>query len=309
MPPPGETTQNNEDEQQPLLTDNFSKAKSNSDVDKSQSKDKKDESSDKIGVYDSAFFMVAGSIGGEVVAMPYAMSRLGIVYGSLAILVVAILAYISNMMYLKVKDTVPGNHKSIYELAYCLSGRAAIFVVCAIQYMLVFTDMILYYIIIGDTFSQLFHQYFIHDTDGKTISEKKNDLKVEPMHAQILGEKAFHILFIGGILMSVIFMRKLRDFKVIAYLFFVASLLLVSLMGLELWMNGTHGDETLESLQDIRIDYHLITAFNIIFQAFCAQFIVFPTYLEMKNRSNQRFSSASALAFFLDTLIFVLIGI
>ena len=86
-----------------------------------------------MGVYDSAFFIVASSIGGaELVAMPYAISRLGIGLGSLAILVVAILSFISSMMYLKVKDTVPGNHESIYELAYCLSGRAAIFMVCAI---------------------------------------------------------------------------------------------------------------------------------------------------------------------------------
>ena len=175
--------------------------------------------------------------------------------------------------------------------------------------MLVFSDMILYYIIIGDTFSQLFHQYFMHDTEGKTIMEKKNDLKTESLHAQVLGEKAFHILLIGGILVSVIFMRKLRDFKVVSYLFIIASLLLVTLMGFELWIKGSQVLLTFENLRDIKIDYHLVTAFNIIFQAFCAQFIVFPTYLEMKNRSNQKFARASGLAFSLDALFFVLIGI
>ena len=57
------------------------------------------------------------------------------------------------MMYLKIKDTLPGNTKSAYEMAYVLFGRPAIFVVCITQYLLVVSDITLYYIIIGDTFS------------------------------------------------------------------------------------------------------------------------------------------------------------
>ena len=97
--------------------------------------------------------MVASTLGGELVAVPYAMSRMGIIYGAASIVAIGILSHISSMMYLKVKDLTPGKHETVYELAYTLSGRAAIFVVCIVQYFLNFFSIVLYYIIIGDTAS------------------------------------------------------------------------------------------------------------------------------------------------------------
>lgn len=72
---------------------------------------------------------------------------------------VAIFSHISNMMYLKVKDLTPCRHESIYELAYLLLGRWAIYVVCTVQYLLNFSSIVLYYIIIGDTTSNLFSHF------------------------------------------------------------------------------------------------------------------------------------------------------
>ena len=91
--------------------------------------------------------------------MPYAISRMGLLVGLVSIVGIACLSHISSMMYLKVKDLTPGNHESIFELAYTLSGRPAIFVVCLVQYFLNFFSIVLYYMVIGDTASQLFQQY------------------------------------------------------------------------------------------------------------------------------------------------------
>jgi len=107
----------------------------------------------RMGVRDTAFALVASTIGGELIALPYAMSHLGLYLGILAIIGIGFLSHVSSMMYLKVGDLVPGNHKSVFELAYALSGRSAIFVVCIVQYFLNFFKIVLYYMIIGDTFS------------------------------------------------------------------------------------------------------------------------------------------------------------
>lgn len=104
---------------------------------------------------DTALALVASGVGGELIAMPYAMSRLGFYVGFAAIIGIGLLSLFSSMMYIKVKDTIPGNTKSAYEMAHVLFGRPALFVVCIAQYMLVFSDIVLYYIVIGDTLSQL----------------------------------------------------------------------------------------------------------------------------------------------------------
>lgn len=66
------------------------------------------------------------------------------------------MSHVSNMMYIKVKDLVAnGRYESIYELSYVLFGRNAIFIVCTVQYMLNFTAIILYFIILGDCMEQM----------------------------------------------------------------------------------------------------------------------------------------------------------
>ena len=87
---------------------------------------------------------------------------MGLYLGAGTLVAVAISSHISNMMYLKVKDLTPCRHESIYEIAYLLLGRWAIYVVCAVQYLLNFSSMILYYIIIGDTASHIFSHFYVN---------------------------------------------------------------------------------------------------------------------------------------------------
>jgi len=57
----------------------------------------------------------------------------------------------------------------VYEIAYALYGRKAIFFVCIIQYILNFAAIILYYILLGDCFEQLSSSVSIGNTQQDKI--------------------------------------------------------------------------------------------------------------------------------------------
>lgn len=109
----------------------------------------------KLGVFETTLALVAATVGGEIVAIPFAVQRLGIWLGLFVFLAVAFLSHISNMMYLQVKDLSGGRYESVYELAYALYGRSAIFFVCVVQYMLSFAGIVLYFIVLSDAFESI----------------------------------------------------------------------------------------------------------------------------------------------------------
>ena len=100
--------------------------------------------------------LVATNIGGGILGVPFAFYHMGMINGVFVCLSVAILSHISSMLYLRLKDLTPRKYESIYEIAYLLTGRSSIFVVCAIQLAMVFSSMLIYYMIIGDTIAKLF---------------------------------------------------------------------------------------------------------------------------------------------------------
>mgnify|MGYP000589569592 CR=1 FL=1 len=89
-------------------------------------------------------------------------------------LVIAIIAQISAMVYLRVA-TLTKRH-SIYEIAYLLIGRKSIFIVCSGLLLTGLASMILYYIIIGDTVAQLWAQFFVKGAAGRKFSDVKVEL-------------------------------------------------------------------------------------------------------------------------------------
>ena len=106
--------------------------------------------------------LVAGTIGGEMMALPHAIRHLGLFVSLGTIITVAIVSHISNMMHLKVKDLAPCHHESIYEIAYLLLGRPAIYMVCIVQYLINFSSIVLYLIIIGDTAANISGHFFVN---------------------------------------------------------------------------------------------------------------------------------------------------
>ncbi len=149
----------------------------------------------------------------------------------------------------------------------------------------------------------------MEDTTLKTLPEKKNELTVQPLYAQVLGEKATHVLIIGVLLLSVIFMKKLRELKIISYLFIGATAIFTCLLGVEVLVGGKHPEVTYDSLTSVKVDHHLISAFNILCFAFNVQFIVFPAYNELSGRSDKKFAAASIMSFSIDAVCYTLVSL
>ena len=169
-----------------------------------------------------------------MVAIPYAIHHLGLFLAVGTLIAVAIVSHISNMMYLRVKDLTPCKHESVYEIAYLLFGRPAIYTVCIVQYLLNFSSMVLYYIIIGDTAANIFSHFFVNKDASMTRGETKEELKSEPSWIQILSHRSTSILVVGAALLSIIFMRQLRELKLISYIFMLTMFIFLGLLFAEL---------------------------------------------------------------------------
>ena len=264
---------------------------------------------EKMSVIDTALTLVASTIGGEIVAVPYAIYRMGIYLGGFTIILVAILSHTSNMMYLRIKDVTPVHLESIFELAYILLGRWAIYAVCTIQYVLNYGQIVLYYIIIGETIANVIASFFFDSDVNKSQSEMKELLKLEPAWTQILAHKAATIIFVGILLLSVIFMRKLRELKQLSYIFMAVMVLFFGLFIAELFINGGNVALSYSDVNHVKFDHRLITAFSIIVFTYVVQFQVFPAFTELKNRSNERFAKASIVSVVIETAAYLLIGL
>lgn len=96
-----------------------------------------------MSISDTGLALVAATIGGEIVAIPFAVSQMGLVISLLTIILIAAFSHISNLMYLATKDLVPGRFESVYEIGYVLTGRKGIYLICAVQYLLNFISMVL----------------------------------------------------------------------------------------------------------------------------------------------------------------------
>ena len=111
---------------------------------------------EKMNIFQTALAVVATNAGGGVLGTPYAFYHLGIINAIIITLTIAAASQASVMIYLRTKDLTPRKYESVYEIAYLLSGRNAIFVVILTQLLSALGCMILYYIILGDTTGNLF---------------------------------------------------------------------------------------------------------------------------------------------------------
>ena len=176
-----------QDEEEPLLA-TTSNSKINSDEPASDK---------KLSLFETTLALIAATIGGEIVAVPYAMQQMGIYLAVVVILGSGALSHFSIIMYLKVKDMTPSKPESVFEIAHILFGRPAIFVVCLVQYFLNYVLIVLYFIIIGDILGQL-TVHFLEPKHNDALAEKSDWLK-------FFGGRTAWILVIGVALLFVVF--------------------------------------------------------------------------------------------------------
>ena len=115
---------------------------------------------------------MASNIGGGILGFPYAYYHCGLFLGLILTLVMATLSHFSTLLYLKTKDLTPRRYESVYEIAYLLLVRPSIFVVCAVMFAANIGSIIMYYILIGETWSTLTTQFFVSHVDDSIAAEE-----------------------------------------------------------------------------------------------------------------------------------------
>lgn len=116
---------------------------------------------EKLSIFQTALALVASNIGGGILGFPFAYYHCGLFLGLILTLIMATLSHFSTLLYLKTKDLTPRRYESVYEIAYLLLGRPSIFIVCAVMFASNLGSIVMYYILIGETWTTLTTQFFV----------------------------------------------------------------------------------------------------------------------------------------------------
>ena len=170
--------------------------------------------------------------------------------------------------------------------------------------------MVLYYIVIGDTSSQLWAQFFIKGAIGRKYEDFKLDLVQEAWWVQVITHRTSTIILVGCISLIFIFKQQLEELKSISYVFLTVVFLFIALLFVELVRDKDLQMESFDEMAAVKVDYHLLTAFSIFLFAYAFQFMVFPAYNELENkRGANRFAWSSAISIIIYTTALVSTGI
>jgi len=96
---------------------------------------------------------------------------------------------------------------------------------------------------------------------------------------------------VGLALASVIFRRKLGALReMISFTFLGMMVCFLLLMFAELFVSEQDMEYSYAEIGAIKMDHKLITAVSIVIFMYNMQSLVFPAYLELRDRSNERFA-------------------
>jgi amino acid permease len=109
---------------------------------------------------------VSTVIGGGMVGLPYAILLLGLVLGFSLLAFSAITVHYSSYLYFAIREQVPGNFSSLYEMAYALQGRKSIFIIASVNIVISAGLMLIVY---GTTAATLMGSIFSPDDPTKYI--------------------------------------------------------------------------------------------------------------------------------------------
>lgn len=113
--------------------------------------------------------IVSTVIGGGMVGLPYAILLLGLVLGFSLLAFSAITVHYSSYLYFAIREQVPGNFSSLYEMAYALQGRKSIFIIASVNIVISAGLMLIYFIVYGTTAATLMGSIFSPDDPTKYI--------------------------------------------------------------------------------------------------------------------------------------------
>lgn len=221
-----------------------------------------------MSVMDTICALLATNIGAGILATPYALYHMGIYFGSFFIILMALLAHLSNLKYIEIKELMPKRVDSAYEIGYILFGRFSIFIIGITLLMLTYGCLIIFYMMIGDSISLLIEDEITREKDDGS-SKEMEDLS---WFVQAVCHKNTIILFAGIIHLFIIFKDQLEEMKVVSYGFCFLVLAFVIIIYIELIMGNTalEGGESVDwnEAMRIKLDSELLTSLTIFIFAY-----------------------------------------
>lgn len=133
--------------------------------------------------------------------------------------IVIIAMFYSVRLYLATKDVCPNKPESLYEIAYLVMGRKAIFMLGWVYFIASAGMCMIYFVTFGDTMGQLV----------ATFCEE---------HIQLdsiwYTSRYFYILVLAGFLVPVILKKELAELKVVSVILFLCLGLFILLSFVQL---------------------------------------------------------------------------
>jgi len=122
----------------------------------------------------------------------------------------------------------------------------------------------------------------------------------------MMSHRASIVLVIGAFSLVFIYKRNLSDFKGLSYIVLTLVGLFVTLLTVLLERSES---DPFTDLNEIKVDAQLPTALSILIFAYNFQFMVFPAYSELQNKSNWRMEQVSFYALIIYSMAVIVTGL
>lgn len=233
-------------------------------------------------------------VGGGIVGLPLAMYNLGIPLAIFLQICVMFSTHWSAKMYLYVKDIVPDQPDSLYEIGYIIMGRSSIFILASIFIINSFGLCMIYFIVFGDTFGQLVASFYPNEDLGTVWYTSRWCYSVP----------------LAVVLIPICLKKELAELTWVSYVLFGSLFLFVSVNFIQLVFDSHFEPLGIDTeILSPKLSWDTISALSVTMLAYSYQQNVFPIYSELKNKTNEEYSKVSIGALPLTGLIYFAVGI
>ena len=163
-------------------------------------------SNEGLTLFSGILALISTCVGGGIVGLPYAYLGLGIPLAIFLNILVVIATIYGVSLYLGVKDAVPDNPESLFELGFMLVGRKSIFIIGIILIINSLGLCLIYFITFGDTMGQLVASF----VDGASLG------------SDWYCSRYFFVLILAASLVAVVLKKELAELEWISFVLFTA---------------------------------------------------------------------------------------
>ena len=131
----------------------------------------------EVCMLDTINALLSTNIGSLTLTAPFALFQMGLVFGAIYIIFIGFVCHFTLVMYIQTKQLMPFRAESIYEIAYSMFGRKSIFIMCSVLFVDCFGCVVIMYMMIGDTVSQIFTSLILSE-NTKSDDDEAEELSI-----------------------------------------------------------------------------------------------------------------------------------